>query len=129
VGYVGRDVESMVRDLVEQAVKLIRAEKKIAVQQKAKENAEEKIQEKKVELQKQEEILEKDENIIKKSEDPIGLVKELNEKDPVIKEIEIPSSNPVPIPANLETNVKLTKEDNKQMPMQIPDKVNAIAAN
>jgi len=35
VGYVGRDVESMVRDLVEQAVKLIQTEKRDAVKQKA----------------------------------------------------------------------------------------------
>jgi ATP-dependent HslUV protease ATP-binding subunit HslU len=41
VGYVGRDVESMVRDLVEQSVKLIKIEKKQAVQEKALENAEE----------------------------------------------------------------------------------------
>jgi ATP-dependent HslUV protease ATP-binding subunit HslU len=35
VGYVGRDVESMVRDLVEQAVTLIKASKKEAVKEKA----------------------------------------------------------------------------------------------
>ena len=35
VGYVGRDVESMVRDLVEQAVKLIQTEKRDGVKQKA----------------------------------------------------------------------------------------------
>lgn len=43
VGYVGRDVESMVRDLVEQAVGLVRAEKKREVEVKAKENANEQI--------------------------------------------------------------------------------------
>lgn len=43
VGYVGRDVESMVRDLVEQAVNLVRAEKKKEVGIKAKENANELI--------------------------------------------------------------------------------------
>ncbi|GAB3719758.1 ATP-dependent protease ATPase subunit HslU [Spirosoma lituiforme] len=35
VGYVGRDVESMVRDLVEQAVNMVRAAKKEAVQARA----------------------------------------------------------------------------------------------
>jgi ATP-dependent HslUV protease ATP-binding subunit HslU len=35
VGYVGRDVESMVRDLVEQSVHLVRASKKESVQEKA----------------------------------------------------------------------------------------------
>lgn len=35
VGYVGRDVESMVRDLVEQAVNLVKAEKKEEVKAKA----------------------------------------------------------------------------------------------
>src|ERR1700709_2340856 len=35
VGYVGRDVESMVRDLVEQSVNMVRAAKKEAVQIKA----------------------------------------------------------------------------------------------
>jgi len=37
VGYVGRDVESMVRDLVEQAVNLVKTEKKEAVKQRAQE--------------------------------------------------------------------------------------------
>src|ERR1051325_1927833 len=35
VGYVGRDVESMVRDLVEQSVNMIRARKKEEVKEKA----------------------------------------------------------------------------------------------
>ena len=35
VGYVGRDVESMVRDLVEQSVKLVKDEKKAEVETKA----------------------------------------------------------------------------------------------
>ncbi|MDX1627446.1 MAG: ATP-dependent protease ATPase subunit HslU [Fulvivirga sp.] len=35
VGYVGRDVESMVRDLVEQSVKLVKDEKKAEVEEKA----------------------------------------------------------------------------------------------
>ncbi len=43
VGYVGRDVESMVRDLVEQAVHLVKKEKQEAVQEKANENVEEVI--------------------------------------------------------------------------------------
>lgn len=43
VGYVGRDVESMVRDLVEQAVNLVRAEKKQEIELKARENANEAI--------------------------------------------------------------------------------------
>ena len=43
VGYVGRDVESMVRDLVEQAITLIGTEKKKNVKEKAIENANERI--------------------------------------------------------------------------------------
>jgi len=43
VGYVGRDVESMVRDLIDLAVNMIKREKSIEVSQKASELAEEKI--------------------------------------------------------------------------------------
>ena len=43
VGYVGRDVESMVRDLTELAVSMVRAEEIEAVKKKAEELAEEKL--------------------------------------------------------------------------------------
>jgi ATP-dependent HslUV protease ATP-binding subunit HslU len=43
VGYVGRDVESMVRDLVEISVNMVRQEKTKLVQEKAKRYAEERI--------------------------------------------------------------------------------------
>ena len=43
VGYVGRDVESIVRDLVETAVRMVRREKLEEVKEKAAENAEERI--------------------------------------------------------------------------------------
>ncbi len=43
VGYVGRDVESMVRDLVEISVNMVRHEKTAMVQEKAKQYAEERI--------------------------------------------------------------------------------------
>lgn len=43
VGYVGRDVESMVRDLVEVGVNLVRSEKTKEVQSKAEEMADERI--------------------------------------------------------------------------------------
>ncbi len=43
VGYVGRDVESMVRDLVELAVGMVREERIIEVQDKARVNAEERL--------------------------------------------------------------------------------------
>ncbi|AUD03855.1 ATP-dependent protease ATPase subunit HslU [Spirosoma pollinicola] len=43
VGYVGRDVESMIRDLVEQSVNMVRAAKKEAVQAKAHQLAEDAI--------------------------------------------------------------------------------------
>lgn len=39
VGYVGRDVESMVRDLVETSVRLVKEEKIISVKDRAEENA------------------------------------------------------------------------------------------
>jgi ATP-dependent HslUV protease ATP-binding subunit HslU len=43
VGYVGRDVESMIRDLVEIAVKIVREEERERVTVKARENAEERL--------------------------------------------------------------------------------------
>lgn len=43
VGYVGRDVESMIRDLAEAAVRMVKQEKLEEVQDKAKEMAEERI--------------------------------------------------------------------------------------
>jgi ATP-dependent HslUV protease ATP-binding subunit HslU len=43
VGYVGRDVESMVRDLVEIAIDMVREEKMDEVQHKAEHNAEERL--------------------------------------------------------------------------------------
>src|SRR6476661_6526315 len=43
VGYVGRDVESMVRDLVELGVEMIRAERIEEVRGKAQQNAEERL--------------------------------------------------------------------------------------
>lgn len=43
VGYVGRDVESMVRDLTELSVNIVRAERTKAVEQRAKELAEERL--------------------------------------------------------------------------------------
>ncbi len=43
VGYVGRDVESMIRDLTELAIAMVRSEKTSSVQEKAERMAEEKI--------------------------------------------------------------------------------------
>jgi len=43
VGYVGRDVESMIRDLTDQAVNMIKAEETEKVQRKAREIAEERL--------------------------------------------------------------------------------------
>ena len=43
VGYVGRDVESMVRDLVELAVDMVREERLEEVHSKAEQNAEERL--------------------------------------------------------------------------------------
>ena len=43
VGYVGRDVESMIRDLVEIAIEMVRNEKLDEIADKAEENAEERI--------------------------------------------------------------------------------------
>ena len=43
VGYVGRDVESMIRDLTETAVMMVRQEKREAVQEAAARNAEERL--------------------------------------------------------------------------------------
>src|SRR5688572_16056321 len=43
VGYVGRDVESMIRDLVEIAIKLVREEREAEVRDKARQAAEERL--------------------------------------------------------------------------------------
>jgi ATP-dependent HslUV protease ATP-binding subunit HslU len=43
VGYVGRDVESMIRDLVEIAVNMVRDEQRVEVRAKAEQNAEERL--------------------------------------------------------------------------------------
>jgi len=43
VGYVGRDVESMIRDLTEIAINLVRAEERKKVKEKAAQNAEERM--------------------------------------------------------------------------------------
>jgi ATP-dependent HslUV protease ATP-binding subunit HslU len=43
VGYVGRDVESMIRDLTELAINMIKAEEKQKVMSKAREIAEERL--------------------------------------------------------------------------------------
>src|SRR6187401_665742 len=43
VGYVGRDVESMIRDLVEIAIDMVRNERLAEVEEKAEANAEERI--------------------------------------------------------------------------------------
>src|SRR6266704_3105632 len=43
VGYVGRDVDSMVRDLVEAAVKLVKDEERERLKPRARENAEERL--------------------------------------------------------------------------------------
>ncbi|RIP33529.1 ATP-dependent protease ATPase subunit HslU [Staphylococcus gallinarum] len=43
VGYVGRDVESMVRDLVDVAIRLVKEQKKILVEDEAREKANEKL--------------------------------------------------------------------------------------
>ncbi|MGD0074532.1 MAG: ATP-dependent protease ATPase subunit HslU [Candidatus Binataceae bacterium] len=43
VGYVGRDVESIIRDLVEVSIKMIREEERVRVEVKAREQAEERL--------------------------------------------------------------------------------------
>ncbi len=43
VGYVGRDVEQIIRDLVEEAIRLVREKKREAVKTKAHANAEERV--------------------------------------------------------------------------------------
>src|SRR5512136_1071259 len=43
VGYVGRDVESIIRDLTEYSVNMVKAERRVAVNDRAKELAEERI--------------------------------------------------------------------------------------
>ncbi|MBE5735122.1 MAG: ATP-dependent protease ATPase subunit HslU [Clostridiales bacterium] len=66
VGYVGRDCESMIRDLVEVSVRLVKEEKRQNVQEKAKANVEQRL-------------VEAIYNV-KKNEDPNRMVDELKEE-------------------------------------------------
>jgi ATP-dependent HslUV protease ATP-binding subunit HslU len=43
VGYVGRDVESMVRDLIETAIRLVKEEKMVSVKEQAEKNADQRL--------------------------------------------------------------------------------------
>ncbi len=61
VGYVGRDVESMIRDLAELAVSMVRSEKTNEVQEKAERIAEERILDQLIPPQKKSSVVE-DEN-------------------------------------------------------------------
>jgi ATP-dependent HslUV protease ATP-binding subunit HslU len=61
VGYVGRDVESMIRDLAELAVSMVRAEKTEEVKEKAEKQAEEKILDQLIPRMKKHETSEEDE--------------------------------------------------------------------
>ena len=61
VGYVGRDVESMIRDLAELAVSMVRAEKTEEVKEKAEKQAEEKILDQLIPRMKKHEAGEEDE--------------------------------------------------------------------
>lgn len=61
VGYVGRDVESMIRDLAELAVSMVRSEKTTEVQEKAERMAEERILDQLIPPQKKPSVVE-DEN-------------------------------------------------------------------
>jgi ATP-dependent HslUV protease ATP-binding subunit HslU len=61
VGYVGRDVESMIRDLAELAVSMVRAEKTEEVKEKAEKQAEEKILDQLIPRMKKHETGEEDE--------------------------------------------------------------------
>ena len=54
VGYVGRDCESMIRDLVEVSVRLVKEEKRQNVQEKAKSNVEQRLVEAIYNVKKQE---------------------------------------------------------------------------
>ena len=61
VGYVGRDVESMIRDLAELAVSMVRAEKTEEIKEKAEKQAEEKILDQLIPRMKKHEASEEDE--------------------------------------------------------------------
>jgi len=65
VGYVGRDVESMIRDLVHIAIDMVKSEKIEEVREKAKSNVEEKILDTLLPLlkRKSEDAIEKDEQV------------------------------------------------------------------
>jgi ATP-dependent HslUV protease ATP-binding subunit HslU len=43
VGYVGRDVDSIIRDLVEESLRLVREQKRVAVKEQAEKSAEERV--------------------------------------------------------------------------------------
>ncbi len=63
VGYVGRDVESMVRDIVELTVNLLKAREQESVKEKARENAEERMLDLLLPKSSQPQIAEAEENV------------------------------------------------------------------
>jgi len=80
VGYVGRDVESMVRDLTDLAINQIKAEEAEKVQRKAREIAEERILDLLLPPRKEEKIH------AESSEKSLELVKSEQETDPTTRE-------------------------------------------
>lgn len=76
VGYVGRDVDSIVRDLIEVAIDMIREEKLDMVADRAEANAEERLLDLLMPLQNEEDEKEEDGDSAKESEDSIRRTRE-----------------------------------------------------
>lgn len=83
VGYVGRDVESMIRDLVEVAVHMVREEKRKDVQEEAKKNAEQRLIELLVPTKK------KKESIQNPFEMLFGQQKDVSKEEDVVNEEQV----------------------------------------
>jgi ATP-dependent HslUV protease ATP-binding subunit HslU len=117
VGYVGRDVESIVRDLVEISVKMARQTAKEKVQERAKEAAEERVLDLLLPSPKKE-----------KAANPIGFANEpLAEKNPLVIELPAPEepiiedkSKDTTARKNYRKKLRTGELDDKEIEMDVP---------
>jgi ATP-dependent HslUV protease ATP-binding subunit HslU len=100
VGYVGRDVESMIRDLVEVAIRLVKDERRREVQDRATEIAVDRVAA----------VLLKDENSLPPSVDKLTLKDELSKRnlDQLMVEIQVADMpKPIELPAGGSAEINL----------------------
>lgn len=106
VGYVGRDVESMIRDLVETSVHLVKAEKMTEVEAIAKEEAEKKILAVLLE-EKRKQNPEMTESVLKES--VLKSLREGKENDKLIEVEMTEGSKPLEMPGGMGIEINLNE--------------------